>query len=60
MPTVQSFGLELQALSGSGFLSITIGTDGKVEDVKVIGGDKAFIDPVVSLPSSKSYTSPNC
>jgi TonB family protein len=34
--------------AGSVYLSITIGTDGKVQDVKVLGGDKPFIEQVVA------------
>ena len=33
---------ELQGKSGSVYLTVTIGEDGKVQDVKVIGGDEEF------------------
>jgi len=39
---------DLAGKTGSVYLSITIGEDGKVQDVKVLGGDKPFIDPVVA------------
>jgi hypothetical protein len=35
-------------ITGSVYLSITIEADDKVQDVKVLGGDKPFIDPVVA------------
>jgi TonB family protein len=39
---------ELAGKSGSVYLTVTVGTDGKVEDVKVVGGDGPFIAPVVA------------
>src|ERR1700691_5372941 len=39
---------ELAGKSGSVYLTVTVGADGKVEDVKVVGGDEEFIGPVVS------------
>jgi TonB family protein len=39
---------ELAGKSGSVYLTVTIGSDGKVEDIKVVGGDEAFIGPVVA------------
>ncbi len=38
---------ELAGKSGSVYLTVTVGTDGRVEDVKVVGGDDLFIGPVV-------------
>jgi TonB family protein len=39
---------QLAGKSGSVYLTLTVGTDGKVDDVKVIGGDESFIGPVVA------------
>jgi hypothetical protein len=39
---------DLAGKAGSVYLGITITMDGKVQDVKVLGGDKLFIDPVVA------------
>jgi len=39
---------DLAGKAASVYLSITIGRDGKVQDVKVLGGDKPFIGPVVA------------
>jgi TonB family protein len=39
---------ELAGKSGSVYLTVTVGTDGKVEDVKVVGGDEEFVGPVVA------------
>lgn len=39
---------ELAGKSGSVYLDVTIGIDGKVEDIKVVGGEEPFIGPVVS------------
>ena len=39
---------ELAGKAGSVYLTVMIGTDGKVQDVKVISGDRPFIDPVVA------------
>jgi TonB family protein len=38
----------LAGKSGSVYLNVTIGIDGKVEDVKVVGGDEAFTEQVVA------------
>jgi TonB family protein len=38
---------ELSGKSGSVYLNVTIGPDGKVAEVKIVGGDKLFIQPVV-------------
>ena len=46
---------ELAGKSGSVYLTITIGTDGKVQDVKVLGGDEPFIGPVVAAVKQEAY-----
>lgn len=46
---------DLAGKSGSVYLSITIAPDGKVQEVKVLGGDKAFIDPVVAAVKQFVY-----
>ncbi len=46
---------ELAGKSGSVYLTITIGADGKVQDVKVVGGDEAFIGPVVAAVKQDVY-----
>lgn len=46
---------ELQGKSGSVYLTVTIGEDGKVQDVKVIGGDEAFIPAVVAAVKQYVY-----
>ena len=46
---------ELAGKSGSVYLTITIGADGKVEDVKVVGGDEPFIAPVVAAVKQDVY-----
>jgi len=38
---------ELAGKSGSVYLTVMIGADGKVEEVKVVGGDELFVGPVV-------------
>jgi TonB family protein len=38
----------LEGKPGSVYLTITVGADGKVQDVRVIAGDTDFIDPVVN------------
>jgi TonB family protein len=38
---------ELAGKAGSVYLTIVIGTDGRVQDVKVVGGDSEFVRPVV-------------
>ena len=47
--------LDLAGKAGSVYLNITIGEDGKVQDVKVLGGDKPFIDPVVGAVKQFVY-----
>jgi len=37
------------------YLTITIGVDGKVQAVKVVGGDEAFIGPVVAAVKQGVY-----
>lgn len=46
---------ELAGTSGSVYLTITIGVDGKVQDVKVVGGDEPFIGPVVAAVKQDVY-----
>jgi hypothetical protein len=46
---------ELAGKPGSVYLTITIGTDGKVQDVKVVGGDEPFIGPVVAAVKQDVY-----
>jgi len=46
---------ELAGKSGSVYLTITIGADGKVQDVKVVGGDEPFIAPVVAAVKQDVY-----
>lgn len=46
---------ELAGKPGSVYLTITIGTDGKVQDVKVVGGDEPFISPVVAAVKQYVY-----
>jgi outer membrane biosynthesis protein TonB len=46
---------DLAGKAGSVYLNITIGEDGKVQDVKVLGGDKPFIDPVVAAVKQFVY-----
>ncbi len=46
---------ELAGKSGSVYLTITIGVDGKVRDVKVVGGDEPFIGPVVAAVKQDVY-----
>lgn len=46
---------ELAGKSGSVYLTITIGADGKVQDVKVVGGDEPFIGPVVAAVKQDVY-----
>lgn len=40
---------ELAGKSGAVYLTVTIGTNGKVEDVKVVGGDPRFADAVIAI-----------
>ncbi len=46
---------ELAGKSGSVYLTITIGADGKVQDVKVLGGDEAFVGTVVAAAKQFIY-----
>jgi TonB family protein len=46
---------ELAGKGGSVYLTVVIGTDGKVQDVKVIGGDSQFVDPVVDAVKQFIY-----
>jgi TonB family protein len=46
---------ELAGKAGSVYLTITIGEDGNVKDVKVLGGDKALIEPVVAAVKKFVY-----
>jgi Gram-negative bacterial TonB protein C-terminal len=46
---------ELAGKSGSVYLKITIGADGKVQDVTVVGGDEPFIGPVVAAVKQDVY-----
>ena len=46
---------ELSGKSGAVYLTVTIGEDGRVQDVKVIGGDEPFIGPVVEAVKQEVY-----
>lgn len=46
---------ELEGKTGSVYLIIAVGEDGKVQDVKVAGGDEAFIAPVVDAVKQQVY-----
>jgi hypothetical protein len=46
---------ELEGKSGSVYLAITVGADGKVQDVKVISGDQPFVGPVVDAVKRGVY-----
>ena len=46
---------ELAGKAGSVYLTVVIGTDGKVQDVKVISGDSQFIDLVVAAVKQFVY-----
>jgi hypothetical protein len=46
---------ELAGKAGSVYLTVVIGTDGKVQDVKIIGGDSPFVDPVVEAVKQFVY-----
>jgi len=46
---------DLAGKTGSVYLTITIGEDGKVQDVKAIGGDEPFINPVVAAVKQFVY-----
>lgn len=45
----------LAGKTGSVYLTVVIGTDGKVRDVKVIYGDSRFVDPVVNAVKQFVY-----
>ena len=36
-------------------MTVVIGTDGKVQDVKIVGGDTQFVDPVVEAVKQFVY-----
>lgn len=46
---------ELTGMPGSVYLSITVDADGKVQDVKVVGGEEPFISPVVAAVKQFVY-----
>lgn len=46
---------ELDGKRGSVYLTISIGVDGKVQDVKVVGGEEPFVDPVVAAVKEFVY-----
>ena len=46
---------ELAGKSGSVYLTVTVGDDGKVEDVKVVGGDESLAGPVVAAVKQAVY-----
>jgi TonB family protein len=46
---------ELAGKPGSVYLTVTIGEDGKVQDVKVVGGDAPFVGPVVAAVKQDVY-----
>jgi outer membrane biosynthesis protein TonB len=46
---------ELAGKSGTVYLTIVIGADGKVQDVKIVGGDEEFIAPVVAAAKQTLY-----
>lgn len=46
---------ELAGKSGSVYLTVTVGVDGKVQDVKVVGGAQPFVDPVVAAVKQFVY-----
>ncbi len=46
---------EFAGKAGSVYLTVVIGTDGKVQDVRVIGGDSQFVDPVVDAVKQFVY-----
>jgi TonB family protein len=45
----------LEGKPGSVYLTITVAPDGKVQDVRVIAGDAAFIEPVVNAVKEYVY-----
>jgi outer membrane biosynthesis protein TonB len=46
---------EVGGTAGSVYLTVVIGADGKVQDVKVISGDSQFVDPVVAAVKQFVY-----
>jgi len=46
---------DLAGKAGSVYLTIVIGIDGRVQDVKVMGGDTQFVDPVVDAVKQFVY-----
>jgi outer membrane biosynthesis protein TonB len=46
---------ELAGKSASVYLTVTVGVDGKVQDVKVVGGPQPFVDPVVAAVKQFVY-----
>ena len=46
---------ELAGKTGSVYLTVVIGADGKVQSVKVVGGDSQFVDPVVDAVKQFVY-----
>ncbi len=46
---------DLTGKRGSVYLVITVGTDGRVQDVQVVGGDEPFIGPVVDAVKQETY-----
>jgi len=46
---------EFEGKRGLVYLTITIGIDGKVQDVKVVGGEEPFVDPVVAAVKEFVY-----
>lgn len=46
---------DLAGRAGSVYLTIVIGIDGRVQDVKVMGGDTQFVDPVVDAVKQFVY-----
>ena len=46
---------ELAGKSGSVYLTLTVGVDGKVQDVRVVGGTQQFVDPVVKAVKQFVY-----
>jgi outer membrane biosynthesis protein TonB len=46
---------ELEGKSGAVYLTITVGADGKVQDVKVISGDQSFVGPVADAVKQAVY-----
>ncbi len=46
---------EFEGKRGSVYLTVTIGAEGKVQDVKVVGGEEPFVDPVVAAVKEFVY-----